>query len=103
MPSGGGRGPTGAQRAPTPRGRGARGAANPGWGEWGGGRLAGKTATPEGGPVRGREGGGMGRRPGRRKARRWANAWSPAQIAHRPPLDFPDDDSMRVSHEAIYQ
>jgi IS30 family transposase len=30
-------------------------------------------------------------------------AWSPEQIAHRLPLDFPDDSSMRISHEAIYQ
>jgi IS30 family transposase len=30
-------------------------------------------------------------------------AWSPEQIAHRLPLDFPDDPSMRISHEAIYQ
>ena len=30
-------------------------------------------------------------------------AWSPEQIARRLPLDFPDDDSMRISHEAIYQ
>ena len=29
--------------------------------------------------------------------------WSPEQIAHRIKLDFPDDDSMRISHEAIYQ
>ncbi len=30
-------------------------------------------------------------------------AWSPEQIANRIKLDFPDDESMRISHEAIYQ
>jgi IS30 family transposase len=29
--------------------------------------------------------------------------WSPEQIARRLVLDFPDDEVMRVSHEAIYQ
>jgi len=29
--------------------------------------------------------------------------WSPEQIAHRLLLEFPDDESMRISHEAIYQ
>ena len=29
--------------------------------------------------------------------------WSPEQIARRLVLDFPDDEGMRVSHEAIYQ
>jgi len=27
----------------------------------------------------------------------------PEQIANRLPLDFPDDESMRISHEAVYQ
>src|SRR6202043_4046873 len=43
------------------------------------------------------------RRSGRRQHRQWAMAWGPEQIARRLPLDFPDDDSMRISHEAIYQ
>ena len=44
-----------------------------------------------------------GRNKGRRQHRRWATAWSPEQIAHRLPIDFPDDGSMRISHEAIYR
>ena len=35
--------------------------------------------------------------------RRWATAWSPEQICARLKIDFPDDESMRISHEAIYQ
>jgi IS30 family transposase len=30
-------------------------------------------------------------------------AWSPQQISERLRLDFPGDDTMRISHEAIYQ
>jgi IS30 family transposase len=44
-----------------------------------------------------------GRNKPRRQDRRWASAWSPEQISRRLRMDFPDDDSMRVSHEAIYQ
>ncbi|MFX0539514.1 IS30 family transposase, partial [Ornithinimicrobium sp. Y1847] len=38
-----------------------------------------------------------------RADRRWSLAWSPEQISHRLRIDFPDDESMRISHEAIYQ
>ena len=38
-----------------------------------------------------------------RQDRRWAASWSPEQISNRLKVDFPDDGSMRISHEAIYQ
>jgi IS30 family transposase len=44
-----------------------------------------------------------GRNKPRRQDRRWATAWSPEQISNRLKLDFPDDELMRISHEAIYQ
>jgi len=66
-------------------------------------RLAGTIATSDGAGVTGPAVTWIGRRHGRRKDRRWATGWSPEQIAHRLPLDFPDDPSMRISHEAIYQ
>jgi hypothetical protein len=45
----------------------------------------------------------LGRNKPRRQDRRWVSAWSPQQISERLKLDFPDDRSMRISHEAIYQ
>jgi hypothetical protein len=45
----------------------------------------------------------IGRNKPRRQDRRWATAWSPEQIANRLPIDFPDDESMRISYEAIYR
>jgi IS30 family transposase len=66
-------------------------------------RLAGAVVAPGGVPVPGPTVSWKGRRHGPRKDRRWANAWSPEQIARRLPVDFPDDEAMRISHEAIYQ
>jgi IS30 family transposase len=66
-------------------------------------RLAGTIARPDGELVAGPEVRFIGRRHGRRQDRRWAKAWSPEQISNRLRLDYPDDESMRISHEAIYQ
>src|SRR5215204_5393218 len=66
-------------------------------------RLAGIVVAPTGTPVPGPAVSWKGRRYGPRQDRRWARAWSPEQIARRLPIDFPDDETMRLSHEAIYQ
>jgi IS30 family transposase len=66
-------------------------------------RLAAVVQGRDGAAVSGPEVAWIGRRRGRRRDRRWAQSWSPEQISNRLRLDFPDDDSMRVSHEAIYQ
>lgn len=44
-----------------------------------------------------------GRNKPHRGDRAWVTAWSPEQIARRLPVEFPDDETMRISHEAIYQ
>lgn len=44
-----------------------------------------------------------GRNKPHRQDRRWATVWSPEQIAGRLRIDYPEDPSMRISHEAIYQ
>lgn len=66
-------------------------------------RLSGKVVTPAGKAIAGPEVAWNGRRHGPRQHRRWSRAWRPEQIAHRLPIDFPDDKSMRIGHEAIYQ
>ena len=66
-------------------------------------RLAGVVVAPGGVPVPGPAVTWKGRRHGPRKDRRWANAWSPEPIARCLPVDFPDDEAMRISHETLYQ
>ena len=67
-------------------------------------RLSGQVRRPDGTAVPGPATRPWnGRNKPRRQDRRWAKAWSPQQISARLRLDFPDDDAMRISHEAIYQ
>jgi len=66
-------------------------------------RLSGDLRSPDGTSVPAPNVRWVGRRHGRRQDRRWATSWSPEQIANRLPIDFPHDDSMRISHEAVYQ
>jgi IS30 family transposase len=66
-------------------------------------RLAGMVVAPGGTVITGPNVAWKGRRHGPRQSRRWAQAWSPEQIAQRLLHDFPDDKTMRISHEAIYQ
>ena len=66
-------------------------------------RLSGSVRRSDGGKVPGPSFRFIGRRHGRRVDRRWARSWSPEQISNRLRVDFPDDPSMRISHEAIYQ
>ena len=68
------------------------------------GRLAGNVRRPDGTMVAGPEASvWKGLNKPHRQDRRWSTAWSPEQISHRLKVDFADDESMRISHEAIYQ
>ena len=66
-------------------------------------RLSGELQRPDGTVAPGPRTTWKGRNKPRREDRCWATAWSPQQIAHRLVIDFPDDEGMRISHEAIYQ
>jgi IS30 family transposase len=68
-------------------------------------RLAGQIRHPNGsvhvGPPERLWNGRNQRR--KQQDRQWFQGWSPEQISQRLKVDFPEDPSMRISHEAIYQ
>ena len=66
-------------------------------------RLAGVVHSADGATVGPPTSTWKGRNRPRRQDRRWATSWSPEQIANRLPIEFPHDETMRISHEAIYQ
>ncbi|MGE4164119.1 MAG: IS30 family transposase [Vicinamibacterales bacterium] len=66
-------------------------------------RLSGELKGPDGSAVPGPPTRWKGLNKPHRADRRWATAWSPEQISRRLVVDFPDDEDMRISHEAIYQ
>ncbi len=77
---------------------------NPRLGEYVEQRLSGKVSSPDGTVVAGPQPPRFtARNKPHRKDRAWVLGWSPQQISNRLRLDFPDDESMRISHEAIYQ
>jgi len=67
-------------------------------------RLSGDVRRPDGTSVAGpTPAAWKGLNKPHRADRRWSLSWSPEQISQRLKVDFPDDESMRISHEAIYQ
>ncbi len=67
-------------------------------------RLSGNVRRPDGTIVTGpKTSAWKGLNKPHRQDRRWSTSWSPEQISQRLRVDFPDDESMRISHEAIYQ
>ena len=67
-------------------------------------RLAGNVRRPDGTIVGGPQPSAWkGLNKPRRADRRWSLARSPEQISRQLKIDFPDDESMRISPEAIYQ
>ncbi len=67
-------------------------------------RLDGSVHLPDGTVIEGPDAPDWkGRGKPHRQDRKWSTAWRPEQISERLKIDFPDDCSMRISHEAIYQ
>ncbi len=65
-------------------------------------RLSGLIATPDGIAFDGPVVLWKGRRAVHWQSLRWSSAWSPEQISQRLKVDFPEDTTMCISHEAIY-
>ncbi len=66
-------------------------------------RLEGAVQSPDGRVLGPAGPAWKGRNKPHRADRRWVLGWSPEQISARLRVDYPDDESMRISHEAIYQ
>jgi IS30 family transposase len=66
-------------------------------------RLAGEVRRPGGAQAGPAGAAWRGRNKPHRGDRRWVQGWSPEQISNRLRAEFPDDPSMRISHETIYQ
>ncbi|MBB5204469.1 IS30 family transposase [Inhella inkyongensis] len=67
-------------------------------------RLEGKVRDADGRAIEGpQQAPFIGRNKPHRGDRKWVNGWSPEQISRRLKIDFPGDELMRISHEAIYQ
>ena len=66
-------------------------------------RLSGAVCDTDGTPIGPQGARWIGRNKPHRGDRRWTRGWSPEQISNRLRVDFPDDETMRISHEAIYQ
>jgi hypothetical protein len=68
------------------------------------GRLEGKVYGADGREIIGpRQAPFKGRNKPHRSNRKWVNGLLPEQITNRLKINFPDDESMHMSHEAIYQ
>ena len=77
---------------------------NPGLRQYVQDRLKGKIQDAQGRVIVGpQQAQFIGRNKPHRSDRKWVNGWSPEQISNRLQMDFPDDQTMRISHEAIYQ
>jgi hypothetical protein len=66
-------------------------------------RISGNVRTPDGRAVGPPGPAWKGRNKSHRGDHRWVQGWSPEQISNRLQVDFPDDEFMKISHEAIYQ